>query len=63
MGAWVLINDRWYKMLATSGYAEETLDAEGALPVGTLLLAKPYTMKELSSAVGQALSLEASLVA
>ncbi len=51
------------KMLATSGYAEETLDAEGALPVGTLLLAKPYTMKELSSAVGQALSLEASLVA
>ena len=50
-------------MLATSGYAEETLDAEGALPVGTLLLAKPYTMKELSSAVGQALSLEASLVA
>jgi CheY-like chemotaxis protein len=51
------------KMLGTSGYAEETLASESALPVGILLLPKPYKMKELAAAIEHALAFEESLVA
>ena len=50
------------RVLATSGYAEETLEPDGALPIGIMLLTKPYTMKALADAVEQALSSETALV-
>ena len=51
------------KMLGTSGYAEEAMASEGTLPAGTSLLPKPYTVKALTTAIEQALSVEESLVA
>ena len=51
------------KMLGTSGYAEEAMASEGTLPAGTSLLPKPYTVKALTTAIEQALSVEESLAA
>ena len=44
------------KVLATSGYAQEMIEREGALPIGVTLLAKPYSLKALSIAIEQTLS-------
>ena len=51
------------KMLATSGYAQETLGSDCTLPEGVKLLAKPYAMGALDAAIRETLSVDISLVA
>ncbi len=51
------ILERWpaTKVLATSGYTENSLSGKVALPDGVRFLAKPYSRKDLAEALGAAL--------
>ena len=44
------------KVLYITGYAEEAIERQGALPAGVALLEKPFTAQQLSGSVRQALA-------
>jgi two-component system, cell cycle sensor histidine kinase and response regulator CckA len=49
---------RWpeLKVLYMSGYADQAIERQGALPAGGALLEKPFTARQLADRVRQALS-------
>jgi DNA-binding response OmpR family regulator len=49
---------RWpaLKVLYMSGYADEAIERQGALPTGGVLLEKPFTARQLADRVRQAIS-------
>jgi two-component system cell cycle sensor histidine kinase/response regulator CckA len=45
------------KVLYITGYAEEAIERQGALPAGGALLEKPFTAQQLADSVRQALAI------
>jgi CheY-like chemotaxis protein len=46
------------RVLYITGYAEEAIERQGALPAGGALLEKPFTAQQLADSVRQALANE-----